>query len=37
VIDLIDKDPSLSDKKNKNIVDHLKRNIKSNINWSRVS
>ena len=37
VIDLINKDPGLSDKKNKNIVNHLKRNIKSNINWSRVS
>jgi ATP-dependent DNA helicase RecG len=37
VINLINKDPGLSDKKNENIVNHLKRNIKSNINWSRVS
>ena len=35
--ELIKDDPNLSDQKNKGTKEHLKKSIKSNINWSRVS
>lgn len=36
-INLIEKDPELSSKENIEIKNYLKNNIKSNINWSRIS
>jgi len=36
-INLIEKDPELKSPENKVIKHHIKRNIKSNINWSRIS
>ena len=35
--DLIERDPKLSHKENYFIKKHLKNNIKSNVNWSRIS
>jgi ATP-dependent DNA helicase RecG len=36
-INLVEKDPELSSKENIDIKNYLKNNIKSNINWSRIS
>ena len=36
-INLVEEDPELSSKENIDIKNYLKNNIKSNINWSRIS